>query len=110
GTRLQDDSRNELVAEFARLVVEIRPRWFVMENVPGLISPRYRPVLDVFCETLRAAGYGVADPWLLNARNHGVPQERKRVFVVGARCGLPLPDAPPDRANAPPVAEPVGDL
>jgi DNA (cytosine-5)-methyltransferase 1 len=110
GTRQHDDSRNGLVAEFARLVVEIRPRWFVMENVPGLISPRYRPVLDVFCETLRAAGYRVVDPWLLNARDHGVPQERKRVFVVGARKGLPLTGAPPARANPPTVAEAVGDL
>ena len=110
GTRQHDDSRNALVAEFARLVVEMRPRWFVMENVPGLVSPRYRPMLDAFCETLRAGGYKVADPWLLNARNHGVPQERKRVFVVGARKGLPLPSAPPDRAKPPTVAEAVGDL
>jgi DNA (cytosine-5)-methyltransferase 1 len=110
GTRQRDDPRNALVAEFARLVVEVRPRWFVMENVPGLASPGYRPVLDVFCETLRLGGYRVAAPWLLNARHHGVPQERKRVFVVGARKGLPLPSAPPERAEPPTVADAVGDL
>jgi DNA (cytosine-5)-methyltransferase 1 len=110
GTRQQDDSRNALVAEFARLVVEVRPRWFVMENVPGLVSPGYRTVLDAFCETLQAGGYKVAAPWLLNARNYGVPQERRRVFVVGARKGLPLPTAPPAIAKAPTVADAVGDL
>lgn len=110
GPRQQDDPRNELVAEFARLVVEVRPRWFVMENVPGLVSPAYRSVLDAFCKTLRAAGYRLAVPWLLNARDHGVPQERKRVFVVGARQGSRLPVAPLAQPNPPTVSEAVGDL
>jgi DNA (cytosine-5)-methyltransferase 1 len=110
GPRQRDDPRNGLVAEFARLVVEMRPRWFVMENVPGLVSPAYGSVLQAFCETLRGAGYRLADPWLLNARDHGVPQERKRVFVVGASEGSRLPSAPPVQPNPPTVSEAVGDL
>ncbi|MDP9223226.1 MAG: DNA cytosine methyltransferase [Actinomycetota bacterium] len=110
GPRNPDDSRNALVAQFARIVVAMRPRWFVMENVPGLISPRYRPVLDAFYRTLRAAGYEIAEPWRLNARDYGVPQERKRVFVVGARAGEPVPTQPLARADAPTVADALGDL
>ncbi|RDI73548.1 dcm: DNA (cytosine-5-)-methyltransferase [Gaiella occulta] len=110
GPRRQDDPRNALVAQFARLVVEMRPRWLVMENVPGLVSPAYRPTLDAFYQTLRAAGYQVAEPWTLNARDHGVPQVRKRVFVVGAYEGEPLPIEPPAQPNPPTVAEALGDL
>jgi DNA (cytosine-5)-methyltransferase 1 len=110
GPRQRDDPRNGLVAEFARLVVEVQPRWFVMENVPGLVSPSYRSVLDAFCETLRAAGYRIADPWRLNARDYGVPQDRKRVFVVGARQGSGLPSGPPPQPNPPTVLDAMGDL
>lgn len=110
GSRKRDDPRNALVAQFARLVVDLRPRWFVMENVPGLISPGYRPVLDAFYRTLRAAGYAVAEPWKLNARHHDVPQERKRVFVVGAREGEAVPTKPLVRPNAPTVADALGDV
>ena len=110
GSRNSDDPRNALVAQFARLVVDLRPRWFVMENVPGLVSPRYRPMLDAFYRTLRAAGYTVAEPWKLNARHYDVPQERKRVFVIGACEGEPLPTAPPARSHPPTVADAIGDL
>jgi DNA (cytosine-5)-methyltransferase 1 len=110
GSRKSDDPRNALVAQFARLVVSLRPRWFVMENVPGLVSPRYRPVLDAFFKTLRDAGYAVGEPWRLNARDHDVPQERKRVFVVGACEGQSLPTEPPRRPHPPTVADALGDL
>ena len=110
GARKRDDPRNALVAQFARIVTELRPRWFVMENVPGLVSPGYRQVLDAFYRTLRAAGYQVAEPWKLNARHHGVPQERKRIFVVGADGDEQVPSAPQPRRDTPTVAEAIGDL
>ncbi len=110
GSRKRDDPRNELVSEFARVVTAIRPRWFVMENVPGLVSPAYRPVLDEFYATLRGNGYVIAEPWVLNARNHGVPQERKRVFVVGARAGSEVPVAPGIVESRVPVRDALDDL
>jgi DNA (cytosine-5)-methyltransferase 1 len=110
GPRKRDDPRNALVAQFARLVVELHPRWFAMENVPGLVSPGYREVLEAFRWTLEAAGYQVAEPWKLNARDHGVPQERRRVFVVGARAGETLPSEPAASADPPTVADALRDL
>lgn len=110
GTRRRDDPRNALVAQFARLVADLQPRWFVMENVPGLVSPGYRQILDDFYLAMREAGYEVAEPWKLNARNHGVPQERKRVFVVGARKGELLPTAPGMESHPPTVEEALGDF
>lgn len=110
GARNLDDARNGLVSEFARLVGEIRPRWFVMENVPGLVSPAYRPVLDQLYATMDRHGYAVAQPWVLNARDYGVPQERKRIFVVGARRGEDLPLGPPRFDERVSVADALDDL
>lgn len=88
------DPRNELVSEFARMVLAIRPRWFVMENVPGLVSPNYSAILDAFYEALEGGGFSVSRPWILNASDFGVPQERKRVFIVGARGEEPMAALP----------------
>lgn len=110
GSRKQDDPRNGLIAEFARVVVELRPRWFVMENVPGLVSPRYKEALDSFRQTLLDGGYQVATPWRLNAKDHGAPQERKRVFIAGARAGEPLPVQPDRLQSAPTVMDALRDL
>lgn len=110
GPRNRNDPRNALVAQFARLVVELRPRWFALENVPGLLSPRYRPVLDALLQTLESAGYALSEPWTLNARDHAVPQERKRVFIVGARRGEQLPGRPVATVDPPTVLDALGDL
>jgi DNA (cytosine-5)-methyltransferase 1 len=94
GLRNDDDERNGLLAEFVRLVVEIRPRAFCLENVPGLLEPRFAYVRLAALKTLRGAGYSITggDGWL-NAADFGVPQNRKRVFVVGVLDG-PAPDLP----------------
>lgn len=110
GSRDPDDRRNALVHEFVRLVVQIRPRWFVLENVPGLVSPAYEGVLTKVKADLAAGGYRVMEPWILNARDYGVPQERKRVFVVGARRDQRLPQRPPVCDSRVTVAHALDDL
>jgi len=94
GLRDDDDERNGLLGEFVRLVVEVRPRAFCLENVPGLLEPRFDDVRLAAFRALRDAGYAIAggDRWL-NAADFGVPQTRKRVFVVGLLDG-PTPDLP----------------
>lgn len=94
GLRNDDDERNGLLAEFIRLVEEIRPRAFCLENVPGLLEPRFENVRRQALKSLRDAGYSIGggDGWL-NAADFGVPQTRKRVFVVGVLDG-PAPDLP----------------
>jgi DNA (cytosine-5)-methyltransferase 1 len=110
GPRDPRDRRNDLVHEFIRIVIEVRPRWFVLENVPGLISPAYADVLEKVNTSLRAGGYRVADPWVLNARDHGVPQDRKRVFIVGARCDQLSPVKPSVLSERITVADALDDL
>ena len=95
------DSRGTLFFEIARLVAEKRPSYFLLENVPGLLSHdkgrTYHTILSTFSEL----GYHVE--WkVLNSKDFGVPQSRKRVYIVGyldGRCaGKILPLQPPNGA------------
>lgn len=88
GAHDEKDERNDLIFEFGRLVREIRPKYFVMENVAGILYDKYAGLLDRFAKTMRQAGYIVAEPQLLNAANYGVPQHRERVILIGRRRGL----------------------
>lgn len=84
GKREVTDDRNELVTEFVRLVEEIRPRAFVMENVPGIFAPQFEQLIDNAIDRLRRIGYNLGDyRTLLDAKDYGVPQRRKRMFMVG---------------------------
>lgn len=78
------DKRNDLVLVYAKMIDELRPKFFLMENVPGLIGNRGRLILDSFLSKMKKEGY---HPYvkILNAEDYGVPQRRKRVFVVGIR-------------------------
>lgn len=83
-----DDVRNNLVFEFCRLVKELQPRYFVMENVPGLKLQKYAGVLERLIEEFQAAGYEITEPvQILNAASFGVPQKRRRLFLLGTRVG-----------------------
>jgi DNA (cytosine-5)-methyltransferase 1 len=84
GRRYVDDDRNKLIGEFVRLVTEIRPRAFCLENVPGILDERYEKTVVDAVSRLKSSGYHVLpDPQILNAVDFGVPQSRKRVFLIG---------------------------
>lgn len=77
-----DDPRGNLTIEFARLADRIRPLWLVWENVPGVLSIDGGRTFGAFLGMLVQLGYGLA--WrVLDAQYFGVPQRRRRVFVVG---------------------------
>jgi len=96
GKRLVDDERNQLVFHFYRLISELRPRYFVMENVPGMASGGHTGVLEQLTENFEAIGYRFAPGhWsILNAADFGVPQDRSRLFLIGADQGLELATPP----------------
>jgi DNA (cytosine-5)-methyltransferase 1 len=100
GKRRFDDVRNELVFSFARLVGELKPRYFVMENVPGMSSLAIGPedgaskLIDVLLEDFAQHGYHVAPPRILNAAEFDVPQQRRRLILIGTRTGCDAPDYP----------------
>lgn len=84
GPRKFDDPRNKLYLSYIRLVEEIRPRAFVIENVPGLVSLFGGQIKDSIIEKFTAMGYKVKYQ-ILCASDYGVPQKRKRVVFVGTR-------------------------
>lgn len=95
-------TRSALVWEVVRLLRDAReraalPEYLVMENVPAVTSPRHRPVFDALCRALEDLGY--TNSWaILNAKDYGVPQSRKRCFMVSALGGrrLVFPEPCPD--------------
>jgi DNA (cytosine-5)-methyltransferase 1 len=109
------DDRNDMVFEFARIVGELKPRYFVMENVPGLQGypdnqgkvENGDRLLDRLIWQLEFVGYEVASPVVLNAAFYGVPQDRRRIFLLGALPGEGLPTAP--RARVRPVPKRTTD-
>jgi DNA (cytosine-5)-methyltransferase 1 len=116
GLRDLEDPRNSLVAHFVRLVSELQPKAFVMENVPGMLAGKTKPVLDKTIGSLKKAGYRITQPvQLLDASRFGVPQKRKRLFLLGLRQDLPgtipYPIVPSDgQPKRPNVWEAIGDL
>ncbi len=82
GKRLIDDPRNVLYKSFVEFVGDIQPKFFVMENVPGLVSMAKGAVKDAIIEDFESRGYNVS--WkILASDDYGVPQHRRRVFFVG---------------------------
>jgi DNA (cytosine-5)-methyltransferase 1 len=84
GRRMINDPRNKLYKECVRVVREALPRFFIFENVPGIISMKRGLVINQICRDLACCGY---DVWWqkLNAADFGVPQHRIRVFFIGLR-------------------------
>lgn len=88
GKRDEDDPRNQLFREYARVVEILKPDILLMENVRLLTSmdaPDGRKVVEHIKEALLRAGY-YSDFRELNAQHFGVPQSRERVFFLGVRC------------------------
>jgi len=102
GKRALDDARNSLVHHFVRLVVELRAKYFVFENVRGLTIGQHRRFLDELIGEFRGNGYRVVGEYrVLNAACYGVPQDRQRLFLLGARKGCRLPEYPESTHRAP---------
>ncbi len=85
-TRTLDNKNNSLFEEFLRIVRTLEPEWCVFENVEGFVSFYQGKVLMALKERLEKLGYTVS-PSVLNASDYGVPQDRKRFFMVGSKKG-----------------------
>ncbi|MEF3329673.1 DNA cytosine methyltransferase [Oceanobacillus oncorhynchi] len=84
GNRLVTDERNYLYKEFLRCLRKVQPKFFIAENVKGLLTLNGGRVLEAMIEEYREEGY-IVDAQLVNAKEYGVPQDRERVFIVGVR-------------------------
>ena len=77
-----EDSRGNLALVYCRILQKFQPRWFVWENVPGVLSSNGGRDFGSILGAMVELGYGVAYR-VLDAQYFGVPQRRRRVFVVG---------------------------
>jgi DNA (cytosine-5)-methyltransferase 1 len=92
GKRVLDDPRNGLVRHFVRLVSELDADYFVFENVKGLTVGPHKAFLEELIAAFEAKGYSVRLPWsVLNAVSYGVPQDRRRLFLLGSKQSLKAP-------------------
>ena len=80
-----DDERNKLILRYFEYVSRLRPKFFLMENVPGILWPRHKHYIEEFYSEGNKAGYDIFPPATLDARDYGIPQRRKRVFILGVR-------------------------
>lgn len=87
GKRKFDDPRNSLFREYARLLTELQPKVFVMENVTGMVKGCMKQAYLTIIAELRACGYRARGE-VLNAMYFNVPQSRERVIVIGVRNDL----------------------
>lgn len=99
-----DDPRNDLLWEYLRFVEELKPRFVMLENVPGMAADSRFVSL---CEKLMNLGY-LADYRIADASQHGVPQRRKRLILVGRRDRKP--GFPPGDEKVKTVREAIGNL
>lgn len=82
-----NDSRGQLFFEYIRLLKIVKPKFFLAENVSGMLSSKHKDAVDNFITLFKECGYDVSLT-LVNAKDYGVAEERKRVFYIGFRNDL----------------------
>lgn len=88
--RSMKDERNFLYKEMLRVIKDKNPKFFVAENVKGLLSMEKGKVFEMIKKDFESLGYKV-DARLLNAAEYGVPQARERLVIIGNRLGIENP-------------------
>ena len=109
GSRTGEDKRRELWRGFVSLVKRVSPDAVLIENVPDLVSGENSIVFRQIVESLEELEYDVHSR-VLTSWHYGVPQHRRRVFVVGIRQGVGFNWPVPDLAETPTVEDAISDL
>lgn len=108
-----EDHRADLIDHFVRLVGELEPRAFLLENVPNLASMENGSILKRLVNRLRRFGFGVRSE-IVAAADYGVPQVRRRLIVMGIRdreeINFPMPTHGPLRLPYRTAKDAIGDL
>lgn len=87
---LTKDKRNDLVFAYAKIVVESDTKWFIMENVPGLLSAHNGEYVNAIVSYFQENGYRT-EFRVINAADYGAPQLRKRFILIGTKTDLVIP-------------------
>lgn len=89
-----DDPRGNLVWDYLRIIQEVMPRAFVFENVAGIKSIHEGNLFREVLAALELNGLYTVSHHTYNVAEHGIPQFRERVFIIGARNGVVVPPMP----------------
>ncbi|MDO4802885.1 MAG: DNA (cytosine-5-)-methyltransferase, partial [Prevotellaceae bacterium] len=79
-----EDERGKLFFDYIRIVESKKPKFFLIENVAGILEAKHKEAFSMFIKRLQDAGYKVSYS-LLNAADYLIPQDRYRVFIIGIR-------------------------
>ncbi len=85
-----EDARGTLFYEYARIIKEVNPKVFIYENVRGLTTHDKGNTWKVISSIFKSLNYRITEPQILNAADYGIPQNRRRVFVVGIRNDIKI--------------------
>ena len=112
GKRDPNDPRNRLFREFVRVVDELKPDYFVMENVPGILTMTNGKVREAILEAFAEIGYDSVSIAVLDSASYGVAQFRSRAIFIGNKHGLPnpFPLNTHDANNFVPIESQIADL
>lgn len=110
GKRNLDDPRNALVDQYIRLVLDLQPKFVVLENVKGMTVGKHREFILEIIYKFEENGYQVLKNYkILNAAEYGVPQNRERLFLLACRQGLELPNYPLPTSRPPKKKQPTSN-
>ena len=101
-----EDQRGQLFFEYERILKHVKPKFFLAENVSGILSSRHASAFAAIIERFRRLGYDV-NYRMLRASDFGVPQDRDRVIIVGLRSDLGCEFAFPEPVGAAPTMRDV---
>ncbi len=95
GKRQLNDPRNSLVFQYHRIISELKPKYFIFENVPGMTTGQHRQFLTELISEFATIGYRIDQPIkILDASEFGAPQKRKRLIIIGSRNDVNLAKYP----------------
>lgn len=106
-----EDDRGKLFLKYIELINLKKPKFFVIENVKGILSPKFKEVFDDFIFRLEYAGYDVK--WkLLDSVDYKVPQNRERIFIIGIKTELKITYIFPKPTSVSPIdlQHAIGDI
>ncbi|MBR4838348.1 MAG: DNA cytosine methyltransferase [Bacteroidales bacterium] len=106
-----NDPRGQLFWEYIRIVSIKKPKFFIIENVQGILEEKHKNSLQHFTQSLISCGYRLSYE-LLNAADYKIPQDRYRVFFIGIRKDLKYTFSFPDSVTSTPITlkQAIGDI
>lgn len=84
-----DDERGQLFYDYIRILKKVQPKFFLAENVSGMLASRHKTAVENIIAMFEECGYNISIT-LVNAKNYGVAEERKRVFYIGFRKDIDI--------------------